>query len=144
MSQNYNTETTNLRFMFDITSNAAGTFHCLGKRNRALVHKNVHAKSMYLTTIPCQFFFLKTVPTNIYRTTSAAQTTAVCEKEIIPLNVDLLTIKPDGVFKNVFIQTSGQRPISITYNLTKNDSYSSISDQYATQVTELISAQHKL
>ncbi|XP_037931177.1 uncharacterized protein LOC119665988 [Teleopsis dalmanni] len=53
----------------------------------------------------------------IYATSTSSRATAVCNKEIIPLNIKgsgLLTIDPDCVLKNNFVSVQGQQIIAST------------------------------
>lgn len=104
----------------------------------------------------------------IYATSSSTQATAVCEREIIPVELrgsGLLTIKPDCILKHNFTYMSGQQLISSTlissytslgyvpellnpelikHNILATTNTSSMSDEYKRQLNELRSMQHKL
>lgn len=123
---------------------------------------------------------LKTIRTNvtwiplahqnqwIYTAASSTQATAVCDKEIIPLNLEgsgLLKIKPECILKHDFIHVAGQRLITTTLNhsysslgkfrelstgkFTKNPMYLDknlpvFSENYAAQMKELTNLQQKI
>uniref|UniRef100_A0A1B0AHL0 Envelope protein n=1 Tax=Glossina pallidipes TaxID=7398 RepID=A0A1B0AHL0_GLOPL len=104
----------------------------------------------------------------IYASSSLTQTTAVCDRDIIPLNLKgsgLLTIEPECILQHDSVHISGHK--SVTTTLTSaytslgelselsqqdfvNDSstatfnYSVLSNHYATQLTELATFRHKL
>ncbi|XP_037899794.1 uncharacterized protein LOC119644318 [Glossina fuscipes] len=104
----------------------------------------------------------------IYASSSITQATAVCDRDIILLNLkssSLLTIQPECILQHDSVHISGHKSITTTLmsaytslgelsELSQQDfingsstvifNHSALSNQYATQLTELATIQHKL
>uniref|UniRef100_A0A1B0BWK7 Uncharacterized protein n=1 Tax=Glossina palpalis gambiensis TaxID=67801 RepID=A0A1B0BWK7_9MUSC len=104
----------------------------------------------------------------IYASSSITQATAVCDRDIILLNLkssSLLTMQPEWILQHDPVHISGHKSITTTLmsaytslgelsELSQQDfingsstvifNHSALSNQYATQLTELATIQHKL
>uniref|UniRef100_A0A1A9VLV6 Peptidase A2 domain-containing protein n=1 Tax=Glossina austeni TaxID=7395 RepID=A0A1A9VLV6_GLOAU len=100
----------------------------------------------------------------IYASSSLTPATAVCDRDIIPLNLKgLLTIEPECILQHDSVHISGHKSVTTTltsaytslvelselsqqdpiyHSSTVTFNYSALSNHYATQLTEICQAQH--